>query len=87
MDDVKPSLLAKGVTLHVILISDGADPGMIALAASTGGKAFFDSGTPDTTDLQSALRTVVSEDDASSPGFSPVVVSTSSSSCDASQYV
>lgn len=76
MADVKPTLLEKGVVLHVILISDAADKNMIELSASTGGKAFFDSGAPDSTDLQSALRTIVFDDDVSAPGVAPVQVDT-----------
>ena len=74
MADVKDTLLEKGVILHVILISEYADKDMIKLSAAVGGKAFFDAGTPDTTDLQSALRTIVSDDDVSSPGAAPVQV-------------
>ncbi|KAK2158849.1 hypothetical protein NP493_1768g00021 [Ridgeia piscesae] len=76
MADVKHTLLEKGVILHVILISDYADKNMIELSAAIGGQAFFDPGTPDTTDLQSALRTIVSDDDVSSPGAAPVQVGT-----------
>ena len=74
MDEVKVDLLAKGVVLDVILISEAADRQLIELSAATGGKAFFDSGFSGSADLQSAFRTIVSDDAASSPGGSPVEV-------------
>ena len=75
MDEVKPDIIAKGVIINAILISDAADKRLIELAAATGGKAYFDSGSFDSTDLQSALRSIVSEDDGSLPGVAPVEVS------------
>ena len=75
MNEVKPDIIAKGVIINAILISEAADKGLIELAAATGGKAFFDSGSFDSTDLQSALRSIVSEDDGSLPGVAPVEVS------------
>ena len=74
VDDVRQTLVDKGVTLHVILITDDAEKNLINVAASTGGISFFDSGTFESTDLQSALRSIVSEEESSLPGTAPVDV-------------
>ena len=86
MADVKDTLLEKGVILHVILISECADKDMIKLSAAVGGKAFFDAGTTDTTDIQSALRTIASDDDVSSPGAAPVQVDAPTFKCNHINY-
>ena len=74
MAQVTPMLIRKEVIVHTILISDKADQKMIKLATSTGGKAFFDSGSYDSTDLQSAFRSTIIDDDEGAPGITPVEV-------------
>ena len=73
--DVTPTLIAKGVTVHTILISDSADNKLVALAAFTKGKSFFDSDSSDSTELQSAFRATVQHSDSVAPGSAPVEVS------------
>ena len=74
IEEVKPTLRAKGVIVHTILISDDAEPKLVKLAAYTRGKSFFDSGGSDSTNLQSAFRTTVKEAESDSPGVAPVEV-------------
>ena len=58
IDDVKPDLIEKGVTVHSILYSDDADPKMQGLSNDTGGSLFFDSGDGNSTDLLADLITI-----------------------------
>jgi len=74
MAQVTPTLIRKEVIVHTILLSDKADQKMIKLATATGGKAFFDSGSYDSTDLQSAFRSTIIDDDEGAPGITPVEV-------------
>ena len=72
---VTSTLVQKSVTVHTILISNSAEPKLIKLAADTNGKSFFDSGSIDTTDLLSAFRSTVTDEDSGTPGAAPVEVS------------
>ena len=74
MADVTPMLVSKGVIVHTVLLTDEAAEGMIKLAADTKGKAFYDSGLSDSTDLLSAFRTTVTEGDSAAPGAASVEV-------------
>ena len=72
---VTPTLKKKSVTVHTILISNNADAKLVKLAADTKGRSFFDTGSIDTTDLLSAFRSTVNDEDSGSPGAAPVEVS------------
>ena len=74
MADVTPMLVRKGVVVHTVLLTDEAAEGMIKLAADTKGKAFYDSGLSDSTDLLSAFRTTVTGGDSAAPGAASVEV-------------
>ena len=71
---VTPTLVHKSVTVHTILISEAAEPKLIKLAADTNGNSFFDSGSIDSTDLVSAFRSTVSDEDSGIPGAAAVEV-------------
>ncbi|KAK2175750.1 hypothetical protein NP493_711g03078 [Ridgeia piscesae] len=71
---VTPTLKKKSVTVHTILISNNADAKLVKLAADTKGKSFFDTGSIDTTDLLSAFRSTVNDEDSGSPGAAPVEI-------------
>ena len=75
IEAVTPTLKQKSVTVHTILISDKADVKLVKLAADTKGRSFFDTGSIDTTDLLSAFRSTVTDEDSGSPGVAPVEVS------------
>ena len=77
IERVTPTLMQKSVTVHTILISGKADMKMINLATNTRGRSFFDSGSINTTDLLSAFKATVDEEDSGSPGAAPVEVSVS----------
>ncbi|KAI0208298.1 Calcium-activated chloride channel regulator 4A [Lamellibrachia satsuma] len=72
MADVTPTLVSKGVIVNTILISDNADQKLVELAAFTKGKSFFDSGSSDSTELQSAFRETVKDSDSEAPGAASV---------------
>ncbi|KAI0208410.1 Calcium-activated chloride channel regulator 1 [Lamellibrachia satsuma] len=74
ISDVTPTLVQKSVTVHTILISDGAEPKLIKLAADTNGKSFFDSGSLDSTELFSAFRSTITDEDSGTPGATPVEI-------------
>ena len=74
INEVTPTLVQKSVTVHTILISDEAEAKLVKLAADTNGKSFFDSGSIDTTDLLSAFRSTVTDEDSGTPGAAPVEV-------------
>ena len=72
--NVTPTLVSKGVTVNTVLIGDSADKGLIEVAAFTKGNSFFDSGSSDSTGLQSALKSSVAHSQSSSAGVTPVDV-------------
>ena len=74
IDEVKPIILKKGVIVHTILISAQAEKKLIELAAFTNGESFFDSGSFNSTNLQSALRSTVKDSENDAPGVAPVEV-------------
>ncbi|KAI0231358.1 hypothetical protein LSAT2_018261 [Lamellibrachia satsuma] len=71
---VTPTLVQKSVTVHTILISEAAEPKLIKLAADTNGNSFFESGSIDSTDLVSAFRSTVSDEDSGIPGAAAVEI-------------
>ena len=78
IDDVRPDLIEKRVTVHSILYSEYAEPKMEKLSKDTGGKSFFDSGLGVSTDLLEGLISIGEEmTDTQIPGsitsFSPKV--------------
>lgn len=73
--EVTPTLVSKGVTVNTVLIGDSADKDLIELAAFTKGNSFFDSGSSDSTGLQSALKASVTHSESSSAGKAPIDVS------------
>ena len=74
INDVKPTLLQKGVIVHTILISAQAEKKLVELAAFTNGESFFDSGSTNSTNLQSAFRSTVKDFENDAPGVAPVEV-------------
>ena len=58
IEEVKPILIEKGVTVHSILYSDEADPKIESLSADTCGKSFFDIGLGNSTDLLAGLTSI-----------------------------
>ena len=72
--NVTPILVSKGVTVNTVLIGDYADKGLIEVAAFTKGNSFFDSGSSDSTGLQSALKSSIAHSQSSSAGITPVDV-------------
>ena len=72
---VTPTLKQKSVIVHTFLIGKASDPKLVKLAADTNGRSFFDTGSIDTTDLLSAFRSTVNDEDSGSPGVAPVEVS------------
>ena len=74
MAEVTPALVSKEVIVNTILISDDADQKLVELAAFTKGKSFFDSGSSDSTELQSAFRETVKDSDSDAPGTASVEV-------------
>ena len=79
IEEVKPSLISNGVTVHSILYSEFADPAMEALSQDTGGKSFYNKGTSDdTTELLEGLQAIVeviseSQKSGNITAFSPKV--------------
>ena len=72
--NVTPTLVSKGITVNTVLIGKSADKDLIEVAASTKGKSFFDSGSSDSTGLQSAFKSSIAHSQSSAAGVTPVDV-------------
>ena len=75
ISDVTPDLVRKGVIVDTIQIDIEDAVGMTQLAIDTNGKSFYDSGSSESTDLLSALKSSLVGDDSAAPGDARVEVS------------
>ncbi|KAI0230406.1 Calcium-activated chloride channel regulator 3A-1 [Lamellibrachia satsuma] len=78
ISDVTPDLVRKGVIVDTIQVAIEHAVEMTQLAADTNGKSFYDSGSSESTDLLSALKSSIAGDDSAAPGDARIELSLAS---------
>ena len=75
ISDVTPDLVRKGVIVDTIQIDMEDAVEMTQLAIDTNGRSFYDSGSSETTDLLSSLKSSIVGDDSAAPRDARIEVS------------